>query len=300
MACFQPLLAVDFGFDKESQKHKIKIIPQRADYNLKLLRSRFGSSLMMLPCGHCVACAQDYARTWQGRIMAESLYHHKSCFLTLTYKYERKPNKDDLRKFIHNLRNKFGNGIKFFACGELGSENHRFHCHAIIFGVDFSEDRYVISKRGLNYIYRSPLLESLWEYGYSSIGSLDMESAGYVSKYCDKKKISRLDEGEFVIMSRGLGKQYFLDHADEIFSSDYIYFNGNKFKIPRYFLTLAAKASFLVQIDADDYKTRRREVACSFRYDQNRSFSVEELAMKENESVVLSKYKKEESFRDVI
>lgn len=299
MACFQPLLAVDFGIDPETNKHKIKILPRRVDFDLKAYRSRYGDSLMMLPCGHCVACAQDYARTWQGRIMAESLYHDKSCFLTLTYKDERKPNKEDLRSFIKNLRNKYGSGIKFFACGECGSETHRFHNHAIIFGVDFSEDRVPISKRGLNVVYRSSILESLWTFGFSSIGSLDLASAGYVSKYCDKKKISRTDEGEFVIMSRGLGRQYFLDHSEEIFNSDYLYFNGNKFKIPRYFVTLAAKCSFLVQVDADEYRSRKRNVATSFRYDSCRSVRYEEEGMKQSEMVQLAKKSNKDGVRDV-
>lgn len=188
MACFQPLLAVDNGVDPETGKHQIKILSKRVDLNLDTLRDRYGKSLMMLPCGHCIACAQDYARTWQGRIMAESLYHEKTCFLTLTYKSApENPSKDDLRKFIKKLRNHFGEGVKFFGCGEKGSQTKRSHYHLIVFGVDFSEDRISLSKRGLNVVYRSPLLESLWTEGFSSIGSLDLASAGYVSKYCDKE-----------------------------------------------------------------------------------------------------------------
>lgn len=300
MACFQPLLAVDFGIDSESNKHRIKILPRRADFNLNLAREKYGSNLMMLPCGHCIACAQDYARTWQARIMCESLYFDKKSFITLTYSdAPESPSKDDLRRFIKAVRNKYGKGIKFFACGEKGTESKRSHYHLILFGVDFAEDRYEIAKRGLNLVYRSPSLEKLWPYGFSSIGSLDISSAGYVSKYCDKKKISRIDEGEFVMMSRGLGRRYFADHHDEIFNSDFLYFDGNKFKIPRYFLLLASNYDFYTAVMADDLRDRKRNVALNFRYDKNRSVSYEEEGMIASENVALSKYENKEAVRDV-
>lgn len=306
MACFQPLLAVDNGIDRETSKHLIKFLPQRADRNLLYYRSLYGKDLMMFPCGHCVGCAKDYARTWQARIMCEASYHQKSCFLTLTYEKERDPNKDDLRHFIQDVRDYLRNngkdykGIKFFGCGECGSQTHRFHNHLILFGVDFSEDRYPISKRGLNFIYRSPLLEKLWKHGFSCIGSLDIASAGYVSKYCDKKKISSMDEGEFVIMSRGLGKQYFKDHLEDLFDSDYLYFDGQKFKIPRYFLTLALKEDFKYVAYASDYSNRKKEIAMSFRFDSGRSVSVEEEGMIASRDVQMAKYVNKEGKRDVL
>lgn len=303
MACFQPLLAVDNGIDPETGKHRVKILPRRETMNLENVRSRYGRSLMMLPCGHCVACAQDYARTWQARIMCEAEYYEKKCFLTLTYKdAPENPSKEDLREFIKKLRNKFGEGIKFFACGEKGSITHRSHYHMILFGVDFAEDRKEFTKRGLNIVYVSPLLDSLWCRGFSSIGNLDVASAGYVSKYCDKKKISRMDEGEFVIMSRGLGKKYVLDHKDEILNSDYLYFNGNQFKIPRYFLIqLLGLDDMYTNFKVWDYQDRKRLVAQNFRYDANRSVNVEEEGMIQAASNALAKkYHKEGDVRDVL
>lgn len=308
MSCFNPLLAVDLSLDRYSGKvlgtkngkHIVKILKNDAGF-FEYYRERYGKSLMMLPCGHCVACAQDYARTWQARIMCEAEYFEKSCFLTLTYSEAPDvPIKDHLRNFVKSIRNKFGEGIKFFGCGELGSETKRSHYHIILLGVDFSEDRFEIAKRGLNIVYRSPTLEKLWTFGYSSIGSLDISSAGYVSKYCDKKKISQLDEGEFVIMSRGLGRRYFQDHKREIFSSDYLYFNGNKFKIPRYFRKLAGDDSdYYIQLLNDDYAARKREVAASFRYDSLRSTSSEVEGLIHSRDIALDKKHSEEGIRDV-
>lgn len=302
MACFHPLLAVDNGVDPETGKHRIKILPKRGDLNFETARERYGKSLMMLPCGHCVACAQDYARTWQARIMCEAMYHEKKCFLTLTYKNApENPSKEDLREFIKKLRNKFGKGIKFFAAGEKGSITHRSHYHMILFGEDFSSDRFITTKRGVNLIYGSPTLDSLWKHGFSSIGCLDVASAGYVSQYCDKKKISGQSEGEFVIMSRGLGKQYFLDNGSKLFDSDYLYFDGNKFKFPRYFLKLANESDFYTRLLAWDYADRKRAVANNFRYDATRSVIYEEEGMLAASSVALAKKKhKEGDVRDVL
>lgn len=100
MACFQPLLAVNFSLDyytgkcsftKEDGKQLVKILPRRAGMNLKDLRVRYGKQLMMLPCGHCVACAQDYARTWQARIMCEAEYYEKNVFSPSLIRMPRKP-----------------------------------------------------------------------------------------------------------------------------------------------------------------------------------------------------------------
>lgn len=300
MACYKPLLAVDNGIDPETGKHRIKILPKRADFNLELARSRYGDCLMMLPCGKCVGCARDYSRMWQARIMCEFEYHDKACFLTLTYKKDTDSNKTDFRRFIKAVRNKYGNGIKFFGCGEKGDLNNRFHLHIILFGVDFSEDRKIFNKRGLNFVYVSDTLSRLWESkGHCMIGDLDLESAGYVSRYCDKKKIKGLSNGEFIMMSRGLGKQYLLDHKDEILDSDFVYFKGNKFKLPRYFLKLMDTLDFNYQVYAEDYKQRKREIASNFRYGSNRSVHYEEEGMQMDEHAEIVKHSQKGGYRDV-
>lgn len=299
MACMHPLLAVDYGVDPETGKHRIKILPRRADFNLALARSRYGDSLMMLPCNKCIACAKDYARMWQARIMCEFEYHQKACWLTLTYRKAAKPNKEDLRAFIKAVRKEFGNGIKFFGCGEKGDLTERFHNHLILFGVDFQEDRQVHCKRGLNLFFTSKKLDKLWKHGFALIGDLDVESAGYVSRYCDKKKIKGISDGEFVIMSRGLGMKYLQEQKDDILDSDFLYFKGQKFKIPRYFLKLMDNMDFNYQVYAEDYRERKRAVAQSFRYGQGRSVTYEEEGMKMDEHAQLVNHEQKGVLRDV-
>ena len=282
MPCFKPLLAVDYGLNSETGKHHICFIKIGEYESFEDAREGHRGNLMFLPCNKCVGCAQDYARSWQGRIMCEyesrkELGDSRACFLTLTYKSNPPdvPKKEHLREFIKAVRNKFGSGISFFGCGELGSITHRSHYHLILFGVDF-DDKEIVTRRGLNNVYKSATAEKLWNRGFVSIGSLDISSAGYVSKYCDKKKISRTDDGEFVIMSRGLGKSYFQNHKKDIFESDYLYFDGNKFKMPRTFLRWALNDNdFFLKVAAQDYSVRKRLVAQSYRYDKCRSVSSE-------------------------
>lgn len=304
MSCLNPITALDFGI-QDNGKRKIRIlrpgeglVHDMEEARLLQKESRL-MNIMFLPCGHCVACAQDYARTWQLRILCEAQYYEKKCFVTLTYKDEVKPNKEDARRFIKAVRNKYGQGIKFFLCGELGSHTKRFHLHAILFGCDFMEDAQPIGKRGLNLVYSSKTLDSLWKKGFTSLGTLDVSSAGYVSKYCDKKKITREDDGEFIIMSRGLARRYFMDHKKEIFDSDYIYLEGNRFKIPRYFLKLADADGFYMSCLADDYRIRKINVAQHFRYDKCRSVNREEDAVVQCNKIAMDKYKHEEAVRDV-
>lgn len=53
-------------------------------------------------------------------------------------------------------------------------------------------------------LYRSPTLERLWPYGYSSIGDVSFESAAYVARYVVKKvKVSRDDDDRLVVPSTG-------------------------------------------------------------------------------------------------
>lgn len=302
MACFNPILAVDNGLDKETGKHSIKFVGfKHPEWDLAQFRSFYGDKLMMLPCGRCVACAEDYARTWQARIMCEAEYHVKNCFVTLTYKENppAKPLKRHLRGFIDRVRKKYGKGIKFFGCGEKGDLNGRSHYHIILFGVDFNEDAEPIQRSYEDYLYRSRSLDFLWTRGFASFGSLSIKSAGYVARYCDKKKLDGVTGESFVIMSRGLGKKYFKDHLKDIFDSDYLYFNGNKFKIPRYFLKLVAGEDFYYLACAEDYKTRKREIAQGFRYNSNKSLGIEENSMKDLEEINYRKHIQKEAFRDV-
>ena len=114
-----------------------------------------------------------------------------NCFITLTYSNQHIPADGSLdvrvfQKFMKRLRKRFGDGIRFYHCGEYGSLLGRPHYHACLFNFDFP-DKYLWKENNGQKLYRSPSLEELWPYGYSSIGTVTFESAAYVARYILKR-----------------------------------------------------------------------------------------------------------------
>ena len=69
----------------------------------------------------------------------EAKLHKENCFITLTYNNNNLPKykslvKKELQDFFKRLRKKYGEGIRYYACGEYGPKGKRPHYHAIIFG----------------------------------------------------------------------------------------------------------------------------------------------------------------------
>lgn len=219
--------------------------------NLLKARALYGDDLLLLPCGKCIGCCNDYAKMWADRIVLEAGLYEKNCFLTLTYKEAPEfPKKADVQDFIRRLRYSIDQKIRFFAVGERGSNTKRSHYHIIIFGYDF-DDKVPLFKSDANQLYRSPLLEKLWPLGISSIGAVSPQSAAYCARYSMKKKLTGFDDGEFIMMSThpGIGKEYFDKHKNQIFMTDSCFSNlapGKKLSIPRYFRKLADREELLV------------------------------------------------------
>lgn len=263
MSCYRPLLAVDLGLDSDTGKHRVKILPKRLGgslTDLKSYRDRYGDSLLLLPCGKCVGCLQDYKQSWAVRILMEaSLYEH-NCFITLTYRDEclpkdNRPHRDEIVKFFKRLRKEVGE-FRCFYCGEKGDSSGRAHYHAIIFGYDFP-DKVLHGKTAKgSLIYRSPTLEKCWKFGLSSIGDVEPGSACYVAQYANKKKLTGIDDGSFIGMSRmpGLGTDRF---NFKWFRSDTIYCALGEPTIPRFYQKMleAIKPEFL---ESWKYERKRR------------------------------------------
>lgn len=226
-------------------------------------------STLDLPCGRCIGCRLERSRMWATRLMFERQLHDEACFVTLTYNDENAPFPPSLdypqvQKFLKRLRFRLRRKIRFFAVGEYGSENARPHYHLILFGVDFSDSRsfYKLSPSGEN-LFRSPVLEELWPFGFSSIGDVTFESCAYCARYCLKKVTGDLAElhyrfvdvdtgevhmrvPEFAHMSLkpGIGSEWFDRFSSDVYSGhDYVVINGRKCKPPRYFDKLYKRLS---------------------------------------------------------
>lgn len=224
-------------------------------------RASYGAPREEVPCYWCVGCRVSRAGDWSVRIHHEAMLHEQSCFLTLTYSDEFLP--DDMsvsvvaaQKFMRRLRKKIGHGrVRFFLCGEYGGKTFRPHYHVILFGYDFP-DKVLWRRTKTGYdAYRSALLESIWPYGISEIGSVTVESAGYVARYVLKKvngedadeHYTRLNpltgevkrvRPEFITMSRrpGIGGGWFDQFAGDAFPSDFVVINGSKKAVPKYYV----------------------------------------------------------------
>ncbi len=212
---------------------------------------------MTVPCGQCIGCRLERSRQWAVRCMHEASLHEDTCFITLTYSDEFLPRfgsllMDDWQKFFKRLRKRCGK-VRFFGCGEYGEQFGRPHYHACLFGLDFA-DKVLWTSRGGHNVFRSPLLESVWAYGQSEIGTLTFESAAYVARYCVKKVTGSrarahyecVDPGsgeigsrlpEFATMSRrpGIGSAWFEEFSPEVFPSDEVIVRGRSCKPPRFY-----------------------------------------------------------------
>lgn len=223
---------------------------------------------LTIACGQCIGCRLEQARVWAVRMTHETEtnvypeYHPKagienSCFLTLTLSephkaYIDKKGKsyapgslklDDWQNFAKKMRHRVGK-FRFFHCGEYGDQDGRAHYHAIIWGQDFSNDRYLWKRARENNLYRSPTLERMWTEGHSWIGSVTWQSCAYVARYCTKKITGQAAtehyEGrkpEYATMSRhpGIGAAWIAKYGADVYPDDQVVINGKETRPPAFY-----------------------------------------------------------------
>lgn len=244
MTCYFPLHAFK---DKGEDPSKTYISFRRS--------GSWKGERLELPCGRCIGCRLERSRQWAVRCMHEASLYDRNCFLTLTYDDDHLPKDgslhlDDFQCFMKRLRKKFGVGIRFFHSGEYGEINARPHYHSLLFNHDF-DDKTVFSQRGEHRLFVSDTLSKLWPFGFSSIGSLTFESAGYVARYALKKVTGKGAEDfyggrkpEYSTMSRrpGIGSRWFEKFSSEVYPRDGVIVRGHLSKPPRYYDNLLAKS----------------------------------------------------------
>ena len=196
-----------------------------------------------VPCGQCVGCRLEYSRQWAMRCVHEfETAGRIGSFLTLTYSPEYLPedgkiHKDVFQKFMKRLRKKFGNGLRFFACGEYGSNfTHRPHFHIILFGYCPDDLVYFFTDNQGDNIYQSSFISDIWKQGYITVGvNLNIKTAKYCAKYLQKGE----DPCLRMSLKPGIGWEAF-DLSS--LATDKIYIDGTYIKIPNYFLKKLGEA----------------------------------------------------------
>jgi hypothetical protein len=215
---------------------------------------------LSLPCGQCVGCRLERSRQWAIRCMHEAQMHEENCFITLTYNDDHLPSDRslhyrDFQLFIKRLRKRYpGRRIRYYMAGEYGENFGRPHWHACIFGFDFPNQKLWERSTAGSLLYRSPDLEALWPFGYSTIGRVTFESAAYVARYIMKKVTGKNakehyqeidpDTGEitnrtpeFTKMSLkpGIGYEWYKQYTADVYPHDYVVVRGKKVKPPKYY-----------------------------------------------------------------
>lgn len=273
MGCDEPLIAY-YGKDVgPSGKRRLVFNRQAA----------FSPVRVPVRCGQCMGCRLQDARFWAVRCMHEFRCTNAAEFLTLTYDDKHLPEdgtlvRRDPQLFLKRLRKEFGNGIRFFGCGEYGERSARPHYHLLLFNYVSRDRRYYgLSPKSREKLYTSEAIRKLWPFGNNIIGDVDYDSCCYVAGYTTGKITGSLADDhymgrlpEFAMMSRrpGIGSDWFDKYGRHAYQFDSVIFKNAEMKPPRYY-DLKMEA-----IDADmmaAIKKQRRLAALSSREDNTRA-----------------------------
>ena len=156
MSCYSPLIGYRSRFTNPSTGKRNIVFS---------LREALDDQVIKIPCGQCIGCRLKRSASWAIRCVHEASLHEKNCFITLTFNNEWLP-KDgsldvrDFQLFMKRLRKKYGEGIRFFHCGEYGEKFRRPHYHACLFNFDFPDREIWSVRRGFE-LYTSESLAEL-------------------------------------------------------------------------------------------------------------------------------------------
>jgi len=266
------------------------------------------------PCGYCIGCRLENSRQWAMRCVHEAQMHAENSFITLTYNDDNLPedksiNKKTMQTFVKKLREElYPKKIRYFGsaeygeicetcqksrkicydkgCGKFKKSLGRPHYHLCIFNHEFPDKKAFFfdrkrwkqkfSTRGYDHtLYRSPLLEKIWKKGYSTVGELSFDSAGYCARYVTKKINGQKElkhygdkSHEFALMSRnpGIGNQWIKKYLYDVYPKDYVHVNGKKMRPCRYYDSVLEKLKPKMY---DQIKQKRRDVEENSEYESD-------------------------------
>lgn len=244
--------------------NKIKAgFTRSGDLTFKKKNADPGTVGFELECRKCLPCRLNIAREKAVRTLHEASLHKNNIFLTLTYSQEnlKSPRLDyrDFQLFMKSLRElhtrditdpelKNEMAISYMVTGEYGDKNKRPHWHAIIFNYEPPDLVFHREDDNGYKIFKSKIIDDLWAKNDpvkcpNEIGSVTIESAGYVARYAAKKLCHGNDqEHDYhpihkTSSKHAIGKRYIEKNFTRIFRNGFVRLpNGQKTKIPRYYV----------------------------------------------------------------
>lgn len=217
---------------------------------------------LSIACGQCHGCRLERSRQWATRCIHESRMHERNCFDTLTYSPENLPadgslHHEHVQKFLKRLRHHAKKEVRYYMCGEYGETNpetnqvdgglYRPHYHICLFGWDWQDKEFYTKNSQGDSIYISRRLDEIWGLGQCTTAELNFRTAAYTARYIMQKRTGKTadawyqlwgkTEPEYNEMSRrpGIGKEFMLKYADDIYNHDKIIINGKEAKPPKYY-----------------------------------------------------------------
>lgn len=203
-----------------------------------------------VPCGQCIGCRLERSRQWASRMVNEMQMHEKNAFLTLTYDAEHLPinqslEKEHLQLFLKRLRKSLDKKkIRYYACGEYGTETKRPHYHLIAFGYWPEDSTYYKETQEGGKLYISRRLENIWGMGQCVVAHVNFETCAYTARYITEKITGDSAENyyqgrtpPFNLMSRrpGIGATWYEKYKDETWASGKIIMREHETEPPRYY-----------------------------------------------------------------
>lgn len=209
--------------------------------------------------------------------MHEAKLYDRNCFITLTYDNEHMPDGATLYyphyvAFMRRLRKYIkrrcaADKVRFYMCGEYGSQTKRPHYHACLFGYDFADKLY-FKKTATGPVYTSRALAHLWPMGSHLIGSVTFESAAYVARYCVDKVTGDLAKAHYEAIDRetgevfgrapefnrcstkpGIGGPWLKRFLADVYPNGHVVVAGQLTKAPRYYDKLFKRHATQDQLD---------------------------------------------------
>lgn len=279
-----------------------------------------------LPCGRCMGCRIEKARSLAIRCMHESEMFEFNCCLTLTYDddhidedHSLRP--DDWKTFIHNLRqtdegfqevicpdDKIRRPIRYIQTGEYGDIDQRPHHHAMLFNYDFIDKQYLYTSDAGQRYYESQRLEELWPHGIAHISEVNSSAANYICRYCTKKIIEEIEETKYQRINEntgeiyevlpeystksnrpGLGRFWLDKYGKETFDRGYLYSNGHKAAIPKYYErimeTINPCSVYKVKMDKKKEMMKRPKETTKRKAQKDRALKLKMKNLKERNSL---------------